>query len=178
MDVKRKVSAREILADLKSGKPNNDLMDKYGLSGKGLTSIFRKLINSGAASESLLRDRMPVVDDTVDLERLRREPRCYPVMSLPISDMEDLSVDYPVMDITPKGFQVSGMKASVGETKKLLLNPEGFSDVGSIYFEASCKWVKPDSQDNPVRSGFEITRIEDPESEKLNKIIGEVTFCD
>jgi hypothetical protein len=178
LGVKRKVSAREIISDLKAGKTNEELMDKYGLSGKGLTSIFRKLINAGAVSEPRLRDRMPVVDDTVDLERLRREPRCYPVMSLPISDMEDLSVDYPVMDITAKGLQINGMNTYVGETRRLLLNPEGFSEVGSISFDAECKWVRADSENNPTSAGFEITSIKEADSAKLDRIIGQVTFCD
>lgn len=178
MGVKRKVSAREILEDLEQGRNNSELMERYGLSAKGLTSIFRKLINAGAVTESQMQDRMPSVDDTVDLENLRREPRCYPVISLPVSDFEELDKEYAVMDLTEKGLQIIDMEATVGEIRNFLINPVGFSDIEGIKFKAECKWVKLATDDHPKSAGFEIIEIDDPECKKLEKVISSATFCD
>ena len=41
------VSAKEILADIKAGMDDTTLMQKYGLSDKGLQSIFKKLVDAG-----------------------------------------------------------------------------------------------------------------------------------
>jgi hypothetical protein len=44
---KRTINAKEILADLKAGMNNAALMAKYGLSEKGLQSLFKKLMDTG-----------------------------------------------------------------------------------------------------------------------------------
>lgn len=49
---KKKLSARQILADIRSGMEEPDLKSKYGLSDKALESVFRQLSHKG-----LLTDR-------------------------------------------------------------------------------------------------------------------------
>ncbi len=56
---KRRISAKGVIADLRSGLDNTALMEKYGLSASGLQSLFDKLLSSGAIDLGEIRDRMP-----------------------------------------------------------------------------------------------------------------------
>jgi hypothetical protein len=55
---KQKISAKELLADIKSGMNNRDLMRKYELSSKGLESSFKKLVEVGVLEASFLEERL------------------------------------------------------------------------------------------------------------------------
>jgi uncharacterized protein (DUF433 family) len=44
---KVKVEAKEVLTDIRSGMTDAELMEKYGLSARGLKSLFNKLVLSG-----------------------------------------------------------------------------------------------------------------------------------
>lgn len=64
---KRKITAREILRDIRSGSSDQDLMEKYTLSAQGLQSVFHKLVSAGVISQPELDDRVPITERTVDL---------------------------------------------------------------------------------------------------------------
>ncbi len=49
---KAKVSTKEVLADVRGGVTNDELMEKYGLSPKGLHSLATKLLNKGLITRS------------------------------------------------------------------------------------------------------------------------------
>ena len=51
---KPKVSAKEVLSDIRSGMTLSDLKHKYGLSDKGAESLFRKLVAKGLVTEEEL----------------------------------------------------------------------------------------------------------------------------
>lgn len=56
---KRKVSAREILADIRSGMTEPQLRHKYGLSDRSMESVYRKLVAAGALTAEEARDLRP-----------------------------------------------------------------------------------------------------------------------
>jgi hypothetical protein len=64
---KRKITAREVMKDLRAGVIDHDLMDKYQLSAQGLQSVFAKLVKAGVITQSELDDRVPASERTVDL---------------------------------------------------------------------------------------------------------------
>jgi hypothetical protein len=64
---KRKITAREILRDVRSGLSDQDLMEKYTLSAQGLQSVFHKLVTAGVITQAELDDRVPITERTVDL---------------------------------------------------------------------------------------------------------------
>lgn len=55
---KKTVNAREILKDIKAGMDNTALIRKYQLSEKGLHSVFKKLVDSGALKQEDLDSRL------------------------------------------------------------------------------------------------------------------------
>ena len=54
---KRKVSAKELVSDIKSGMSDAQLMAKHGLTPKGLQSAFSKLTEVGILNAASLRER-------------------------------------------------------------------------------------------------------------------------
>ena len=51
------ISTKEVLADIQRNVPNGDLMDKYGLSLKGLTSLLKKLFKKGLITRQCMERR-------------------------------------------------------------------------------------------------------------------------
>ncbi|MDQ7784734.1 MAG: hypothetical protein RDU20_17765 [Desulfomonilaceae bacterium] len=64
---KRRITAREILGDVRRGAGDPALMEKYKLSAQGLQSVFQKLLKAGVLTQQELDDRVPVSERTVDL---------------------------------------------------------------------------------------------------------------
>ena len=60
---KKTVSAKEIVADIRAGATDEFLMNKYGLSKKGLQSIFQKLINAKVITQAELDRRASAVEE-------------------------------------------------------------------------------------------------------------------
>jgi hypothetical protein len=53
---KRKISAREVVSDIKAGMRHSQLKAKYGLSNDSLESVLRKLVSAGALTEKDLAE--------------------------------------------------------------------------------------------------------------------------
>ncbi len=54
---KRKINAKQLVSDIKSGMSDAQLMAKHELTPKGLQSAFRKLVEAGLLNASSLRER-------------------------------------------------------------------------------------------------------------------------
>ncbi len=55
---RRKINAREAVADIRSGMNDTGLMNKYGLSSDGLQRLFNKLVNTGFIDLGEIRSRL------------------------------------------------------------------------------------------------------------------------
>jgi hypothetical protein len=64
METKRTIKAKDIVKDIRSGMTDSQLMNKHGLSSKGLQSIFKKLINANAMKVQEIFNRAPAVATT------------------------------------------------------------------------------------------------------------------
>jgi len=64
---KRRITAKEILKDIRAGASDSELMKKYALSAQGIQSVLTKLLNSKLVTQTELDDRVPVSERTVDL---------------------------------------------------------------------------------------------------------------
>jgi len=53
----KKISARSIMMDLKTGLSDRELMDRYGLSFQGLQTVFTQLIAANLATEGYFEKR-------------------------------------------------------------------------------------------------------------------------
>jgi hypothetical protein len=64
---KKKISAKDALADIRSGMSDADLMSKYLLSNAGLQSLFDKLFTAGYIDLGEILARTPTFLGTVDI---------------------------------------------------------------------------------------------------------------
>jgi len=64
---KRKITARDMVKDLRAGADDQTLMKKYKLSAQALQSVFGKLLRAGVITEAELDERIPATERTVDL---------------------------------------------------------------------------------------------------------------
>lgn len=174
---KRRISARAVVTDLRAGITDHDLMEKYSLSSKGLQSLFRKLVAANWVEPSELKNRVPSLEDSVDLSP-GRLARCYPLARVPIYDLDDLGVTYYASDLHERGVKVERMKAEVGETKDFLLNAAEFSDAHPFRFSAVCRWSKPATGSQPCFSGFEITQISEDDTQQLRSFLEHASIRD
>jgi tetratricopeptide (TPR) repeat protein len=60
---KKKLSAKEVVADIRAGAADEFLMKKYGISDKGLQSLFQKLIAAKVLIQADLDRRASVVEE-------------------------------------------------------------------------------------------------------------------
>jgi hypothetical protein len=176
MAAKRTIKAKDIVNDLRSGLTNFQLMEKYGLSSKGLQSIFAKLMEAGAVRVGELNGRVPLADDTVNLDQMRSLPRNFVVVKIPVYDTTDMTLEGHVRDMTVKGLQVAGIPASAGDLKTLIIQPDEFADVHPFVVEVQCRWSKPGTEDEPWSAGFEITEISEDSVNELHKLLRGLAF--
>ena len=62
---KRQINARQILADIKKGMDNDDLMAKYCLNARQLQSVLRKMIHAGLITALELSRRLSITRSQV-----------------------------------------------------------------------------------------------------------------
>ncbi len=73
---KRKISARQILSDIRSGMNDSDLKRTYGLSDAALESVYRKLVAAGVLTQSERRNR--TTSGTGEAEIPEKEAKAVP----------------------------------------------------------------------------------------------------
>jgi len=71
---KKTINAKEILADIKAGMNDAALMEKYGLSEKGLQSLYKKLTDAGLLKHRELEHRTSEPEKAVEKFLLRTYP--------------------------------------------------------------------------------------------------------
>jgi uncharacterized paraquat-inducible protein A len=72
----KKISAKAIMVDLKSGSSDSDLMKKYGLSFQGLQDLYGKLIQAGLATKAYFEKRSMSQVGSRREETVRTCPYC------------------------------------------------------------------------------------------------------
>ena len=179
MALKRKIRAKEIVNDIRSGMTDSQLMEKHGLSSKGLQSIFKKLVDAKAIRLRELFKRTPNAgDDTADVTSIRLIPRDFIEVPLPICDAEDPKNMGTITDVTENGLGVRGIRVQTGETKTLVFFSDRLFPVGPFALQARCRWVTNGNGSGQIDSGFEITSISEAGSRQLKKIVEWVTLRD
>jgi hypothetical protein len=83
---KKKIRAKNAVADIRSGMSDADLMSKYALSNTGLQSLFDKLVTAGYIDLVEILERAPLFLGTVDIsesfsssETVKAEDRGQPI---------------------------------------------------------------------------------------------------
>ena len=117
-------------------------------------------------------------EDRDDYKDKRQVPRCYPVVELPIYDVDDPTLEGIVWDISEKGVQVVGIAARVDQRKTFFIQANDFGSFSPFSFEAECRWVATEAENDRAVCGFEILGISDKDMEELRKVIDLLALSD
>ena len=169
---KRKIKAKDIVDDIRQGVTDSQLMRRYGLSVKGLQSVFTKLVQAKAILPGELFDRAPVLaEDSVTVESIRRDPREKLEISIHVSDAADSKQEGILRDLSLAGIGVRGIETRKGEVRTLAVTASQMFPVDIFSFDTICRWVKRKRSEGIVDAGFEITNISDEATKQLKTII-------
>jgi len=171
---KRRIKASEIVQDIRSGSLNHDLMEKYGLSFEQLLGIFARLIDAKVMSHAELAFHIPPSRSAVSGAQIRQSSRCYPPVMLRIYDLDDLTRELTVKDLSEKGIRVTGITTAVGRKASFLIQAIELPDIDPLTFDAQCRWTRTErtaTGELTYDAGFEITEIDQSAEAQLLKII-------
>lgn len=194
----RKIKASEIVKDIGSGMSNAELMEKYAITAGALRDLFRRLIEAGllkltdltgsqtappapseeepAGSPAPAAPSTKVEPSQLTKPETPRPSKYFPLMQMPIYELEDLTTEYVLDYFTEKGIKISGITARVGDRKTFMVQPDEFADVFPFVFEAVCRWVDKDPESKVPTAGFDITSISKTGFDELSKLILAVTI--
>ena len=165
------ISANEALSCIRAGMDDLDLMFRFGITAKGLRSLFKKLIESGKlTADELYTYTINHVNSAVT-EIVRELPKYYLAMAATVYEPAQPKIHGSLSYITAKGLGVTGIAAQVGEYKTLVIPPIKALKSGNIWFEATCIWSNGKKDNGNSVAGFQITKIEEDSLEALRQVI-------
>jgi len=170
---KLQISVKDFLADVRTGMTDSTLMEKYGLSARGLTRTFEKLTAGGFIAQAEVDRRTAHMEDTVriDIHELTLEPREELSCLVPIYEAGVPEQNGLVCAISEQEIEVTGIETEVGETKRLVISADLFYTLEPLTFEARCVSVKPKTSDDETVYALRITDISDTHRKNLKKLI-------
>jgi RsiW-degrading membrane proteinase PrsW (M82 family) len=78
---KRKISAKEILADIKAGFSHYKIMEKYSLDEKRLQQVFHKLVEAGYVTQAEIEEKLEVDYAEIGPKIVGKCPACGKTLS-------------------------------------------------------------------------------------------------
>lgn len=159
MSAKRIIEARDIVKDIRSGMSDAELMQKYGLSVKGLQSAFQKLVDNRILSVEEVYGQRSSSHDTVIINDMRSLPRHFLTVAVAIYEADRPEIRGKLRDVTERGLGITGIEARIGEIKTLVIPCRELLDVDHIWLEAECRWTDPKESSDEWSAGFQITKI-------------------
>jgi hypothetical protein len=173
---KLQINIRDIVGDINHGLTDDQLMEKYGLSPRGLHSAMQKLAARDLLPHQDLNLQTPSFADTVLFTEARRIPRNYPAVAVSVFDGRNLGKAGIVRDLTEEGLGVRGLDGRLNGLQTLLIHSGTSAEVNPIAFHARCRWVKPGFTESESAAGYVITHISEENARELRRLIKLLTF--
>lgn len=168
---KRIIQARDIVRDVRSGMTDTELMEKYGLSAKGLESAYTKLVNSGLMTVGEIYGQRLSGQDTVIIDDVRELPKHFLSMTIPIHEAAHENRKGKIREVMEKGVSITGIQARIGEVKSFVIACRPFLEVDNIWLEAECIWMQAGKKSDDWYGGFQITKISPKHLANLRQLI-------
>jgi hypothetical protein len=168
----RRIKAKDLVLDIRSGVQKSLLLNKHKLSHRELDRVLRKLCDCNLLAAAEL-DMWELSNHDVTIVRGIRQAQRRPIdFALRIQD-----ADYPytvglVRDISECGVKVEGILVSVGDIKKLVLHSSESCDFHTVIFQAQCRWaLQGDRPSGGCLAGLEITEIDGEALNEFRKLL-------
>ncbi len=173
---KKRIQTSLILADIRARLTESQIMNKYGLSSRGMQSAFWKLVRSGALTWDELLNVYPDLDDSVTLQKMRQYTRSHPILSIAIYEEGNPENRGKVRDLTENGIGATGISVQPDERKTLVMVPDDFMELKPFSLEAICRWASPGCEGEACSAGFEIVYIDEKSLEELQELVQLMTL--
>jgi len=171
MPLKQRIRASEIVRHIRSGMTDGELMQRYGLSQRGLHKLFQKLLEAKAISRRELYGRSALFRKRLDDLRARAARRVEVSVPLWIHEVESARQGL-VRDLSERGMRVAGIKAYTGEEKTFELPVDMFLGFDPLRFTARCVWVETKGKLMEYWvGGYEIAQISENDRDVLRKLV-------
>jgi hypothetical protein len=166
--MKRRISAKSMRDDIRSGLSEAELMSKHALSPKGLQRLFKELVHAKIVTHQDLYKRFASYQERADQLKKRQARREGLSVRLPVCDVGSASFGI-VRDISEKGLRVAGIKYQVGDVATFQVPLDVFMNADPLLVIAKCRWVseKGNKRKYPV-AGFELVDLS-PAGQKVLK---------
>jgi hypothetical protein len=166
--MRRKISAKEFLADARAGLTDLGLMDKYDLSIPAIQALFRKLVEYGLMSSHELEDRLPLTERSVKLEVFRC-PACKMPQFMRFDECPQCGVIVSKLSSAPQPPDTE-FEAQEPTPDTIAKPPEPLSPEFNIGYEPFAEF--PQSFETPAApdSGFQALDTQLPLSEPASRL--------
>jgi hypothetical protein len=167
------------LSDIRRGLTDDELMDKYQLTNRGLGTLFRSLVDAKLIGFSELLRRFPSRKDLPEMvAEFRTSPRHHLGISLPVHDAARAANQGVISDLSDAGVGVRGLEVQVDEIKTLVIPADEFFRVGPVIFQAMCTWFREKEEENAHAAGFKVVEVLKGSLKELRTLIHGLTSED
>ncbi len=169
--MKRRISAKSVHEDIRSGLSETELIAKHGLSPKGLQRLFKELVHGKIVTHQYLYKRFPSYRERTDQLKQRRARRVGLSVRLPVCDVGSTSFGI-VRDISETGLRVAGLKYQVGDVTTFQLPIDVFMNADPLLVIARCQWVSEKGNEKKYFvAGFELVDLSPADRKVLKEFI-------
>ncbi len=171
--IPRKINLLAVLADIRAGMSQSDLLKKYDIS----ESVFRQLSKKLLAAQGirLATDAETVIMDPVEFPATRESVRHEVDFDLPAYEADRPETLGMVREVSEESVSVAGIDAAVGDTKTLVVLGDELGQFSSFEFDGSCLWSFADAEEGTCLAGFAISKISENDAQELRKLVRVIT---
>jgi len=158
MAPKHEIDGRDLVTDIRAGVADTELMRKYGLSEKGLSTVFKKLLDSGAITPVEFEAWSIFSNESVPLH-VRIHPRHSLRFPLQVCEAGRPENTGMVTNISEHGLGVEGLAAKVNEVKTLMVRADAIVGGPPITLEVRCRWKRSLDNNGRCVAGFYVISV-------------------
>jgi PilZ domain len=174
---KRRISATQVVRDIRSGFTQEDLQEKYKIALHRVEKLFKRLVAANVVTESELADRYPSYKEAIAGINPFRNRRVLLPFELIVYDITTSSIGL-VRDISETGLRVAGKNCNVGDERTFQLPVDIFMEADPVLIVAKCQWVKVRGKTTKyATAGFEITDISDDDRTVLKTFVKSLSIA-
>jgi hypothetical protein len=172
MPRKEEIRRQDFLNDLRAGMSDQELMNKYKLTPRGMGTLFRNLVNAELISfAELIRRSSGQLNLPELVAEFRIRSRKQLEFLIPISDFHNPENTGLVYDISDDGVGARGIKATVHEVRTFIIPTDDYFRADPIVFQGICRWVEEKDNRWESAAGFRVVKLIRGSLKELQEII-------
>ncbi len=170
------ISVGEAVECIRFGMDDLALMKRFGISAKGLSSLFKKLVEPGVLAPEEFYGR-PRADHEFVLD-MRDMHRRYLAVTTHIWEPDRPEVKGWLLNITERGLGTVGLRANVGNIKDIVIDAGNCAKIDTVKAKVQFIWSGRQDSDGQPTAGFQITEISESALADLRELVKCLTFTE